>query len=258
MLNVYQCQNKPSDKMKLKLNKEILVNKFLTPVSRVSEKCVISLYKDHIQTLTTTSEGNPILYALLKTTCDLEDKNELILNIPNINKLIRMFNCINSDEIELEINSNNIEYKSLNMNFKYFLLEDGVIERTPVSVDKITALRFDSEFTIDKERMLDIIKGTGYSTDSKKIYFYMKDGNVHAELTDKEIENTNSVSYFIANNFSGTEIKKPILIDLEIFKMFFGIKENILVKISTSPKIVMFKFNSTDYALQYIVSPLVK
>jgi hypothetical protein len=102
------------------------------------------------------------------------------------------------------------------------------------------------------------MKGTTFATDSNKIYFYTKDGNVYAELTDKELANTDSVSYFITNEFSGEDIKTPILIDLEIFKMFYGLKQDIITKINTKTRVIMFKFEDSDYKLQYIVAPLKK
>ena len=117
---------------------------------------------------------------------------------------------------------------------------------------------FDSDFIITKDKSSDIIKGATFATDSNKIYFYMKDDNVYAELTDKNIANIDSVSYFITDEFSGVEIKKPILIDLEIFKMFYGLDGNIFTKINTKNKIIMFKFESDDHTLQYIVSSLKK
>jgi len=244
--------------MIIKLKKDILLNKFLTPITKVAEKCVISIYPNNIQSLVTTQDSNPILYAKINTESDIGSEKEITLNLPNVNKLTRMLNCIPSEEIELTVNSNNIEYKSLNMNFKYHLLEDGVIEKTPVNPDKIAAIKYDSDFIIERGRSSDIMKGTTFATDSSKLYFYMKDKKVYAELTDKEIANTDSVSYFITDVFSGEEIKKPLLINLEIFKMFYGISGNIITKINTKNGIILFKFEDTDYTLQYIVSTQVK
>ena len=244
--------------MKITINKETLINKFMVPISKMVEKCVISLYPDHAQCLVTTHDTNPILYAYVKTTCDLGEEKEVCLNLPNINKLNRMLNCITSNEIDLEVNSNNIEYNSPNMKFKYHLLEDGVIDKTPISIEKIKNLKFDSDFIIDKDKAADIMKGTAFATDSNKLYFYTKDGKVYAELTDKEISNTDSVSYFITDEFSGTEIKTPILIDLEIFKLFYGLKDSIITKINTKNRVLLFKLEDTDYTLQYIVAPLTK
>lgn len=244
--------------MKIKLNKDILLTKFLTPISKVEERCVVCIYPDRITSIVTTNDTNPILCANITTDSDIGDAEEVTLNIPNVNKLVRILNCIQGDEIELTVNSNNIEYNSPNMKFKYHLLEDGVIERSAVHPDKIKALKFDSDFVIDKGRSSDIMKGSTFAADSNKLYFYMKDSKVFAELTDKEISNTDSVSYFITDEYSGTEIKKPILIDLEIFKMFYGLNENIITKINTKTNVVLFKFEGDKYSLQYIVAPRVK
>lgn len=244
--------------MKLKLNKDILINKFINPVSKVSDKCVVSIYPDHMQTLVAPVDGNPILYAHVTTPCDLGNEKEINLNIPNLSKLKRILDCIPSDELELEVNSNNIEYKSPLMRFKYHLLEDGVIEKAPVRVEKIKELQFNSDFVIDKSKLSEIMKGSTFSTEARKIYFYTKDDNVYAELTDKQLANTDSVTYLIDTEFSGDAIQSPILIDLEIFKLFYGLKQNIITKINTKNKVLMFKFEDTGYKLQYIVAPLKK
>ena len=244
--------------MKIKLIKDILVDKFLSPIFKVVEQCVITLQPNSMQSLVTTSDSNPILYAKAKTDCDLGKETELTLNIPNVNKLNRMLNCIDSSDIELEVNSNNIEYKSLNMKFKYHLLDDDVIEKSAVSLKKVNSLTFDSDFIIGKDSSADLMKGASFASESNKLYFYMKDDKVYAELTDKEVANMDSVSYFITDTFSGTEVKKPMLIDLEIFKMFYGLKQDIITKINTKSRYMMFKFEDTGYTLQYIVSPLVK
>lgn len=244
--------------MKVTIDKKVLINKFIAPVSNVAERCVISLYPDHIQTLVAPVDGNPILYAYVKTTCDLGDESEVTLNVPNLNRLKKILDCIPSEEIELDLDSNSIQYSSPNMRFKYHLLEDGVIEKAPVRVEKIKELQFNSDFVIDKSKVSEIMRATSLSVDTKKIYFYTKDGNVYAELTDRELANTDSISYLINTEFSGEEIKPQIIMDMEIFKMFYGLKQDIIAKVNTKTKVLMFKFEDTDYKLQYIVAPLKK
>jgi len=244
--------------MKITVNKEVLLSKFLTPISRVAERCVISIFKDRIQALVTTADTNPILFANVITTSDIGTETEVTLNVPNVKKLRTMLNCITSNDIELEVNSNNVEYKSLNMKFKYHLLEDGVIEKSPVHPDKIKALTFDTDFVLDSATTSEIMKGASFASESSKIYFYTKDDIVYAEMTDKEIANMDSVSYMVTDTYNGVDVKKPILIDLEIFKMFSGMKDDMITKINTQNRVVMFKFEGNDYTLQYIVSPLTK
>lgn len=244
--------------MKIKIDKKTLISKFITPVSKVAEKCIVTLTPNHISTLVSTSDSNPILYACVNVPCDLGEEKQLILNIPNVNKLTKILNCITSDVIELDLNSNNIEYNSLNMNFKYHLLEDGVIEKVGVNPDKIKALEFDTTFVISNDKTEDIIRSASFTTDSNKIYFYTKDNNVYCELTDKEIANIDSVSYFITDTYTGVEFKKPMLIDLEIFKLLYGLKENITTKINLKNKLILFEIKNDIHTLQYIVSTLVK
>jgi len=243
--------------MNIKIDKDILLNKFITPISKGISKCVLYQYfQIAFKSLVTTKEANPVLYANVKTPCDIGNKEEVTLNIPDVNKMTRMLNCINSDTIELEVNSNNIAYKSPNMSFKYHMLEDGVIPKSPVNVDKIEGLEFDSNFVISEDIISDIGRGSSFATDSNKLYFYMKDKKVYAELTNKEIANTDSVSYFITDTYNDSEIKKPMLIDLEIFKMFNGLKAKAVTKVNTKTRVMMFTFKDTDYTLQYIVAPL--
>ena len=49
------------------------------------------------------------------------------LNIPDINRLIKVFSCIDNDNIDIELDNNRLRYTSDNINFKYHLLEDGII-----------------------------------------------------------------------------------------------------------------------------------
>ena len=243
--------------MKIKINKKTFVNNFLAPISRVTERCVLSVFPDHLQSLVSL-EGNPILYAYVKTTTDIGKAKEVTLNIANVSKLTRMLNCIDSDEVELDVNSNNLEYNSLNMRFKYHLLEDGVISKTLATQEKIQSLTFDSDFVLSKEKSADIMKGTSFASETNKLYFYMKDDKVHAELTDKQVANIDSVAYFVTDTFNGTEIKNQLPIKLEWFKMFYGNKEDCTVKVNTKAGLMMFKFENSDYTLQYIIAPLVK
>lgn len=249
--------------MKITLNRDILIKKFLTPISKVTDQCVIKIFPEYIQTMATTTIGNPILHTRIYTDSDIGEEEEVSLNIPDINKLTRVLNCIDSDEIELEVNSNNIEYKSLGVKFKYHLLEDNVIPKVPGNPDNLKVMKFDSDFTLTKDKFSDIMRGTNFAQETKKLYFYMKDKKVFVELTDKQIANTDSVSYFITDKFNGVEIKKPMLFDLEIFKLMFpAIKEDITVKIKapsgSANGVILFKHEEDDFVLQYMVSPLTK
>lgn len=243
--------------MKIKLNKKILIDNFLTPISKISDRCVVSIFPNHVYSVVTTNEGNPILYAKVDIVCDMKE-DECTLNLPNVTKLTRMLSCIDSDDIELVVNSNNIEYDSLNMRFKYHLLEEGVIEKVLLTTDKIKGLTFDTDFIITRDKIVDIIKGTMFANETNKIYFHMKDSNIYTELTDRVLSNTDSVNYFITNKFNGAQLVKPIPLSLDIVKLFFGIKEDVSVKVNSKTNIMMFMFSGSNYILKYITTPLKK
>jgi hypothetical protein len=68
--------------MKITINKDDLLSKFLDPIARVSERCVISIYPKYIESLVSTSELNPVLYGKVNTDSDIGDKKCVNLNIP--------------------------------------------------------------------------------------------------------------------------------------------------------------------------------
>ena len=244
--------------MNVKIKKDIFVNRFLMPISKVADKCVISIYPDHIQSLVSNTEGNPILYSKIDTTSDIGDSTEVTLNVPNINKLNRMMNCISDDVVDLTINSNSIEYNGDDMKFKYHLLEDGVIEKSPVNLNKVKLLKFDTTFTISKEAVIEIIRGSSFSSETNKIYFYTKDDVVYADVTDKQISNIDSFTRKVTDEYDGDGLKKPILFSMEIFKLFAGIKQDVITKINSETRVLLFQFEDVDYKLKYIVAPLSK
>jgi len=245
--------------MKLKINKNEVINRFLTPISKISDKCIINVHPGFIYTLTNTDNGNIILYGNLKVNTDLPEKTSTVLNIPDVKRLCRIFDCINNEDFELELNSNNLKYDTNDIKFTYHLLDDGIIQKSVISLDKIGKLTFDSSFDLNINTLNNILKGSAIATDSNKIYFYTKGTDVYAELTDKTIQNIDSLTLFISNAFVGTEIKQILPVDLEIFRIFSGIKaNNVLVKINTKLKVLMFEITDANLTLKYIVSALVK
>jgi hypothetical protein len=59
------------------------------------------------------------------------------LNIPDIKKLVRVVECIDADELQFDINSNNLQYISDSFKFKYHLLEDGLMKLPSINIKKI-------------------------------------------------------------------------------------------------------------------------
>jgi hypothetical protein len=241
---------------KLIFNKTDLIKKFLDPISRVSEGCVINIEKDNVASIIHSTDLGVILYAKITSVNDMEIK----LNVGDLKKFIKLINCINQESIELLINSNNIGYESDNLKFKYHMLEDNVLQTPKISLEKLKKLEYDTNFTLTNETISNIMRGNSFGTDANKIYFYTKDNQVYAELTDQAQQNVDSVTFKIADKYNGTEIKTSLPFKLEILQIISSIFKltNLEVKINTKQKFLSFEFIQPDFELKYIVQGLVK
>jgi len=245
--------------MKVKLPKKKLSNKFLKPISFVSDRCIFNIEDKQIYTLTHSDNNGDtvILYGKL----DIPDKADKLikLNIPDVKRLNRVIDCISGDDVELDVDSNSINYSSSSVRFKYHLLEDGIIQAPIINMKKIKQLNFDSQFVVKQEKILELLKASSIVPDSNKMYFYTKDKKVFAELTDKTLQNIDSVTFEISDAFTGTDVKNVIPISLEVVRLLVCAKFNELtVKINTKLKVLMFEISDNDLTLKYIVSALVK
>lgn len=245
--------------MKLKVNKKSIVDNFFTPISKVTDKCVVNIKENLAYTLTNTEDASVILYGLYTLQNGLKKDEKRQLNIPDIKKLCRVFDCIDGEDIDLDLNNNNIGYDSNNIKFVYHLLENGIIQNGVVNADKIKKLTFDTEFDLIDKKVNEVLKGSVFTSDTNKIYFYTKDKKVYAELTDKNVQNVDSITFQIADAYTGAELKTVLPINLEVFRLFSGLSFNkVKVKINTKLKVLMFEINNGNGLLKYIVSALVK
>lgn len=242
--------------MKIKLNKATVVEKFLKPVNRITEKCVLNLTKKALFTISNVEDGSIILYARL----DLPNatKEDIKLNVSNITKLIRVFSCIDEEDIVLNVATNNINFNSKDIKFKYHLLEDGILESPLVSTDKINKLTFDHEFELSNDKLNELLKGSTFAIDTNKVYLYCEDNEVYGELTDRTLDLVDSITFKISDSYTGKDIVDKIPVNFEIFRMLSGLKSDIHVKINTKLNLLMFELSKPDYVLKYIIAPLVK
>lgn len=242
--------------MKLSANKQLLVDKFLSPVSRIVDKCAISLCEDKIFTLASNDDATIILYSSLNFNTGIKKEEATKINIPDIKKLVRVFECIDENNVDLQINSNNIEYNNTSVKFRYHLLENEI--KSIVNVDKIKALTFNTDFELTQSKLNEIIKGSSFATETNKLYFSIENNKVLAELTDKNIQNTDNISFQIADSFNGEGLTEILPFNLDVFRLLLGLKSNMKVRVNNKLKILMFDITETNYTLKYIVSALVK
>lgn len=242
---------------KITLNKDVFIQKFLQPISRVADNVRIVLKNNVLTAVCNSQDSSTILF----TTLQVEDNEDELFNInlPDIKKFIRLLDCIEENDISLELESNRLFYKTKAINFNYFLLEDSFMQKCPINPEKINSLVFDTKFILSNNKLNEVLKGSSIATDSDKLYFYTKNEYVYAELNDFERQNINNITYLVSDEFTGTPIKNALPLNFESVRLLSGLKaENLVVNINNDLKITLFENSDERSVTKFIISGLVK
>jgi hypothetical protein len=245
--------------MNLKIDKKLFLSKFLTPVSRITDSCILTLNKDGVHTLTNTDDNGIILYAKLDTAIDIDE--EVNLNISSLKKLNHALNCINETTLDLTINSNSINYTSDTLKFKFHLMEDGILTKCYANPEKIKLVSDDANntFYFTRDKLLEILKGNAFANETDKIYFYTEDDKVYGELTDKKYQNVNSLTFEVTDKYTGDDLLTPLPINLEVLRVFSSLKlDKTKAKVNTDKKVFIFEIKDTNFSLIYTVPTISK
>ncbi len=244
--------------MKIVYERNSLIKNLFSPISKVTENCIVTINPKETHCVAVSQDGGIILYAQLDVE-NSEITQEINLNIPNIKRFLQAFDCINDPFIELKIESNHMAYSSPEIKFKYFLLDDGVIEKPPIKIEKINSLKFDTSFQINNNIWSTLLKGASFTIDTNKIYFYSKDNKIFGELTDMSIQNSDSITFQIADSFTGNELKQVLPINMDIIRLIGSIKtEKVKASVNIENKVLLFEIIGIDNNMKFIVSSLVK
>lgn len=240
------------------LNKEIFVQKFLSPISKLADMVSIYPNENGLYAICSSQDGSSVvLYAELKLPSLL--KGVTRLNLPDVKKFVRLIECIDDSIIRLTVENNYISYNTDSIRFKYFLLEDSFTQRTALNPEKIKALKFDSSFNLPITKFNELLKGSSIATDSDKLYFYTNDDVVYAELNDHERHNINNITYRITDSLEGEPIKTALPFNLESVRLLAGIKaDSFSVKINNTLKVSTFEIEDENVDIKFIMSALVK
>lgn len=236
--------------IQLKLNnKADFIGSFLSPISKLTENTVIKVREKEYISTSTSNDGTLIVHCTYNQQNDIDET--IFLNIPDINKFIKVLSCINDERVVLDFNNNNIEHKSSTVGFKYHLLEDGIIDPPAVDIAKIKQIEFDVKFSVDYSTVNQLIKASTFTTDTDKIYFYSENGNVYATLTDKQRHNVDSFTQLISEN-NKIDIPKELPIGFETIRIISSIRfDELKVYVNTQLNVFLFKIkcNETDITI---------
>jgi hypothetical protein len=245
--------------MKLLLNKNSFVNTLLSPVSKLTDNLLLECQSsDHkagwsAKTLVNSPDNSVILLAEIPCTLSSEEKFRCV--IPDCKTFMRLFAGIDDSQVELEIDSNVIKYKNASLSFKYHLLDESyIVNKKSVNEEKLKKLTFDTNFSLTKQKLSEIIKFNSIVPEAEKLYFITENNKVLAKLGDELKTNTNEIVTEISGSFEGNALLDKFPINIQNVLLFSFNDEKIDVSINQTLKV--FKFKTPQ--ITYIVSGLVR
>ena len=241
--------------MKLSIpNKKDFISNVLNPVSNLNDKTIIKIEKNKISSITASNDATLVLYSETEVNIDAERS----INIPDIKKLVRVLECVDTEHLDLEVSSNNIKYAGDNFKFTYHLLEDGIIKIPSINVKKINELKFDTTFKVTENMLSSLFKGSSFTTETNKLYIYVENNKVYGELGDKTRHNSDNFQCVLANEFTGTALTKTIPVNFETFRLInFNKCSDIEFAINVGFGVIKIVLNKDKTKLTYIVSALI-
>tara|TARA_R100001163_G_C5060248_1_gene197042 strand:- start:836 stop:1558 length:723 start_codon:yes stop_codon:yes gene_type:complete len=234
--------------LRIKSKSEYL--KYLDTISKINDTGVIFEIKDDkLVSLVSSLDSTLILHSEYKSNFNFNTT----LNIPDVKKLRHVLDTIEEESLDIELNSNNLQYKGNGVKFKYHLYEEGFITKPNINIDKINSFKFDTNFNLNKATIQRLFKGSTFASETNKIYFYTEEGSLMAELTDRARHNTDNFTLSLGKvNFS----LEPIAINLDNIRLLSLLNDNIRVKINTEYGVVVFDIEENNIKLRYIISAL--
>lgn len=237
----------------LKVQSRSELIRFLDAISKINESSILDIQQGSpglVSCLVSSIDNTLILYA---ETTSIESNFSGSSNIPDIKKLIRVIESINTPSINLRINTNNIEYKGDSVKFKYHLFEEGFLSKPTINLEKIKNFKYDVSFSLTKDILQQIIKSSAFATDTNKIYLYTENGSLKAELTDRARHNTDMINL----NLGVVDFNlDPLPINFDNIKLLTSVSETINVNINTEYGVVVFDIINKGIKLKYIVTSL--
>jgi len=236
-------------------DRKLFLNGFLAPLSKINDSCVINVADDGFSSVVTTTDASVILHSAYN--CDVNIDNILKLNISDIKKIIKAIECIQSDSFTISVDKNNISYSGEEIKFKYHLLEDGIIIPPKVDVNKIASLNFPVKFNIQYKSLIDLLRGSTFTTESNKLYLYSQNGKIYGDLTDRARQNVDSISLPLGE-YTG-ETLDYLCLNFELIRIISSVRvKQLECKINPKIGVILFQLLDGSVKTRYIASSLVK
>lgn len=241
--------------MKIKIkNRRAFINYFLNPILKIDTLCSASVKKNHISSILHTPDRSVILYVKYD---GIEADEECNINLGNIDRLVKILNCIQDvDEIELEKTENSLKYSSNEIKFTYHLLHESVVAPSKIKLEKIQSIKFNTAFTLNRKEISKVIKGSAFTIDTNKLYFDIREDGVYFQLTNKAIHNVDSATFKVCDNYSGNLVNS-IPIKFETFRLIASTPASELtIRINNEIGCISITADIENVKLVFIISSL--
>lgn len=236
-------------------DKKLLISGFLNPISKINDSCVIEVNDSGFNCTTCTSDASVILHTQYNLNLDLDAP--LKLNISDVKKVIKAFECIGNESFTLSVDKNNISYSGQEIKFKYHLLEDGIISVPKINASKIAELQFPISFTVQYKSLIELLRGSTFATESNKLYVYSQNGKIFGDLTDRSRHNVDSLSIPLCE-YNGAELQN-ICLNFEIIRIISSVRvKQLECKINPKLGVILFQILDGPVKTRYIASSLIK
>ena len=239
-------------------NRDNFIQNFLNPVSRLNPSTTLTI-ENNISTVV-HNNSNIFLKAeysnVVESTINLPDdgyRETKTLCLPDTIKLIKILSCLDENSIDLKIEENCITYSNNSNRFKYHLFDNSLSINSAFDFSKIDDIDFTTKFKLTKEKNSAILKALPFVTETCKVYIKTEDENVYAELSDKKLQNVDSYTTLIADEYSGDALDYELILDIELFRLISTLNFNeAIININSQYKMLMIKINVDNSNLTFV------
>ena len=231
-------------------NKDNFIQNFLNPVSRLHSTASLDINNN----ISTIVHNNSNIFLKAEYQINWGDHPEQgTVCLPDTIKLIKILSCLEENDIQLEIEENCIKYNSNINRFTYHLFDDSLTTNNPFNFNKINDITFNTKFKLTKEKNSAILKALPFVTETSKVYIKTENENIYAELSDKKLQNVDSYTALLANEYTGDELRYELILDIELFRLISTLNFNEAnININNEYKMLMIKLELKDSDLTFV------
>lgn len=231
-------------------SKDNFIKSFLNPVSRLAPSSTLSVDNN----ISTVVHNNSNIFLRAEYQVSWEDHPPgMSLCLPDTIKLIKILSCLDEDSIDLKVGENCITYSNNNNRFKYHLFDDSLKSKSAFDFDKIDSIKFGTNFELTHQKNSALLKALPFVTETSKVYLKTEGKSVYAELSDKKIQNVDSYTALIADEFQGDDLDYELILDVELFRLISTLSfESATVYINNEYKMLMIRLEINESRLTFV------